>query len=141
MEIKMALEFLTSIIQIYPRASIIIIALAVTFLSMLVTKYLTDQTKMKELKARQTACQKLMKDVKGDMKKMSQIQGEMMQCSAEMMKMSFKPMLITFIPFLIIFGFIRGAYVGSTIESTWFWYYLVAGIASSFLFRKILNVA
>jgi len=137
----MALEFLTSLIQSNPKTSVIIIALAVTFLSMLVTKFLTNQEKMRELKTRQTACQKLMKDVKGDTAKMQKIQSEMMQCSAEMMKMSFKPMLITFIPFILIFTFIRGAFAGTSISSTWFWYYLGIGLASSFLFRKILNVA
>ena len=65
----------------------------------------------------------------------------MMACSTEMMKMSFKPMLITFIPFLIIFGFIRGAFAGTSISSSWFWYYLVVGLASSFIFRKLLRVA
>ena len=137
----MVLESLTSLIQLYPRASVIVIALAVTFLSMLVTKYLTNQVKMKELKERQTACQKLLKDAKGDITKMQKIQSDMMACSAEMMKMSFKPMLITFIPFLIIFTFIRGAFAGTAISGTWFWYYLGVGIVSSFIFRKILNVA
>jgi uncharacterized membrane protein (DUF106 family) len=137
----MALEFITSLIKLYPLVSVIILALAVTFLSMLVTKYLTNQERMRELKARQTACQKLLKDVKGDMAKMQKIQGDMMACSAEMMKMSFKPMLITFIPFLIIFTFIRGAFTGTSIAGTWFWYYLATGLISSFIFRKILNVA
>jgi|WetSurMetagenome_2_1015567.scaffolds.fasta_scaffold164579_2 uncharacterized membrane protein (DUF106 family) len=137
----MVLEFLINIIQAYPKTSVIFVALAVTFLSMLITKYLTNQEKMRELKARQTACQKLMKDVKGDPAKMQKIQSDMMACSAEMMKMSFKPMLITFIPFLIIFAFLRGAFATSTIASSWFWYYLVVGIASSFLFRKLLKVA
>lgn len=137
----MALEFLTEIIKLYPRASIIIIALAVTFFSMLITKKFTNQIKMKELKERQTACQKLMKDMKGDVQKMQKTQQEMLECSAEMMKLSFKPMLITFIPFLIIFMFLKGAFASTTISGTWFWYYLVIGIASSFLFRKLLKVA
>ena len=138
----MVLEFLVNIIQIYPKTSVVIIALAVTFLSMLVTKYLTNQAKMRDLKARQTACQKLMKDVKNDKIKMQKIQSEMMACSAEMMKMSFKPMLITFIPFLLLFYWIRGIYGGEEpILAGWFWYYLVVGLASSFLFRKILKVA
>ena len=130
----MALEFLTSIIQSYPKTSVIILAL-------LVTKYLTNQIKMKELKERQTACQKLMKDAKGDTVKMQKIQADMMACSMEMMKMSFKPMLITFIPFIIIFTFIRGAFASTVISGTWFWYYLATGLLSSFLFRKILKVA
>jgi uncharacterized membrane protein (DUF106 family) len=137
----MALEFLTNLIQLYPRTSIVALALAVTFVSMLVTKFFTNQIKMKELKERQTACQKLMKDVKGGVQKMQKIQQEMMSCSMEMMKMSFKPMLITFIPFIIIFTFIRGAFTGTAISGTWFWYYLIVGVASSFLFRKILRLA
>lgn len=137
----MVLESLTLLIQSYPKTSVIIIALAVTFISMLVTKYLTNQIKMRELKERQTACQKLMKDAKGDTAKMQKIQQEMMACSMEMMKMSFKPMLITFIPFILIFTFIRGAFASTAISSTWFWYYLGIGLASSFLFRKLLKVA
>jgi len=137
----MVLEFLTSIIKVYPKTSVIVIALAVTFLSMLVTKYLTNQARMRELKERQKACQKLMKDMKNNPEKLQKIQQEMMACSTEMMKMSFKPMLITFIPFLIIFGFISGAFAGTSISSSWFWYYLVVGLASSFIFRKLLRVA
>jgi uncharacterized membrane protein (DUF106 family) len=122
-----------------PRMSVILISVAVTFVMTLITKYFTDQKRMKELKELQKSCQIKLKDNKGDLKKQSEIQQEMMKCSMEMMKFSFKPMLITFIPILIFFGWFRGVY--SSIEFSWFWWYLGTGIVSSIALRKIMNVA
>lgn len=136
----MALEFLTSIIQAYPKTSVIIISIAVTFLSMLVTKYFTNQGRMRELKEVQKRCQVDLKATK-DPKRMAEIQKEMMSCSMEMMKFSFKPMFITFIPIIVLIAFIRKAYTGTDIAGTWIWYYIITSLIASFPLRKILKIA
>jgi uncharacterized membrane protein (DUF106 family) len=121
-----------------PKLTIIIISVLVTLIMTLITKHTTNQSRMKELKKIQKACQIKLKDAKGDMKKQQEIQKELMACSMELMKHSFKPMLITFIPLLILIWWIRGIY--SDVLSGWIWYYILASVASSLIFRKVFNV-
>jgi uncharacterized membrane protein (DUF106 family) len=127
------------LLQQNPKISIIIIAAIVTLISSLVTKFLTDQEHLKNLKARQKKLQEELKTCKGDVCKMKEIQSEMLQITAVMMKSSFKPMFVTLIPFLMIFYWIRNIY--NPILPSWFWYYLAAGIVSSIIFRKWLKMA
>lgn len=121
-----------------PKVTIILISVLVTLFMTLITKYTTNQNRMKELKKIQKACQIKLKDSKGDMKKQQEIQKEMMDCSMELMKHSFKPMLITFIPLLILIWWVRGVYTG--VLSGWIWYYILASVVSSLIFRKVFNV-
>ena len=83
------------------------------------------------------------------MKKMQKIQPELkiiqerykndkQKLSMEMMKHSFKPMIITLIPLLLLFWWVGQTF--STVLPKWIWYYIIAGIASSLIFRKLLKV-
>ena len=127
------------LIAAYPKTSLIIISLAVTFVSTLITKYLTDQAHMKSLKDRQKALQEEMKKHKDHPDKIMELQTEALKITGTMMKSSFKPLLVTFIPFLILLYWLRAAYV-PVLGNGWIWYYIGVSIASSFGFRKILNV-
>lgn len=129
---------ITELLLINPKISIVIIAFLITLIMTVVTKKFTDQKRMKELKDKQKELQRTLKDHKGDMKKMGDINKELMESSMELMKHSFKPMLFTFIPLLIFFYWIRGLY--SPILSSWFWWYLGAGLISSIALRKALKV-
>ncbi len=131
---------ITTIIQENPRVSIVIIGLLITLLSTLVTKWVTNQERMKELKDKQKENQKLMKEHKGNATKMMEIQKEMMGHSMEMMKQSFKPMIFTLIPIIIIFGAIRNVYATTELVKSWIWYYIVSAMIGSIIFRKILKV-
>jgi uncharacterized membrane protein (DUF106 family) len=124
----------------YPIYSILVIAIVVTFITTLITKYTTNQNRMKELKEIQKACQIKIKDHKNDPAKMAEINKQMMECSLELMKHSFKPLFITLIPLLLLFAWLRGAFEATSITSTWIWWYIGAGIASSLIFRKLLKV-
>ncbi|MBU3907403.1 MAG: DUF106 domain-containing protein [Nanoarchaeota archaeon] len=123
-----------------PKASIIGISFLVTLVMTLVTKYFTNQNRMKELKDMQKACQIKLKDHKGNPEKMSEINKEMMECSMEMMKHSFKPMFITFLPLILMFWWLRGAMTATVLAGNWIWYYIIAGILSSIILRKVLKV-
>lgn len=129
---------ITDLIIAYPKESIISISVLITLIMTLVTKKVTDQKRMKELKDIQKACQIKIKDNKGDLKKQSEIQKEMMSCSMELMKHSFKPMLFTFIPLIILIWWLRDIYSG--ILSSWIWWYIGASIISSLIFRKVFKV-
>ena len=124
-----------------PIASIVSISFLVTLIMTLVTKHFTDQTRMKELKKIQKACQIKLKDNKGNIEEQKKIQKEMMACSMELMKHSFKPMIFTFIPLIAIFWWVRGVFLETAIASTWLWWYIGIAISSSIVLRKILNVA
>jgi len=131
---------ITDFIILYPRTSIIVIALAISFIMTIAFKYLTDQTRMKELKELQKACNIKLKDNRGNPEKLAEIQKEMMSYSFELIKHSFKPMIFTLIPFLILFWWLRHTYAVTEIAKTWFWYYLGAALISGPIFRKILKV-
>lgn len=134
------LEQIVPLMTKYPRESIIIFASLITFVLTLVTKYTTDQKRMKEIRDIQKSHQQKMKEAQKakDDKKIMEYQKEIMSYSMELMKHSFKPMLITTIPMLLLIVWIRDIY--SPILSSWFWYYLVAAIVSSIIFRKVLKV-
>tara|TARA_Y100000034_G_scaffold74325_1_gene89447 strand:+ start:32 stop:436 length:405 start_codon:yes stop_codon:yes gene_type:complete len=123
-----------------PKISVIVLSFVVTFIMTLVTKKFTNQSRMKELKDIQKACQIKLKDNRGNPEKMAEINKEMMQCSMELMKHSFKPLLITFIPLIIFFMWIRGIYSGTELGKSWIWYYIVSGIVWSIVLRKVLKV-
>jgi len=133
-----------SIIQNYPRISLVFISIVVTFLTSLVYKYATNQSRLKELKQIQKDCRIKLNDAKGNPEKMMEIQNKMMECSTEMMKHSFKPMLITMIPLFIVLALIGSTFSplipGHWLFPVWTWYYLVCGIVANMIFRKFLNI-
>ena len=129
---------ITELLLRNPKASIIILSVLVTLFMTLVTKYTTNQDRMKELKKIQKACNIKFKEHRDNPEEMAKIQKEMFACSTELMKYSFKPLLITFIPLIIFFWWIRGVY--SPVLSGWLWWYIGAGIISSIVIRKALKV-
>jgi len=126
------------LITTYPKTAIILFSLAVSLAITIVNKFMINQEKMKEIKAKQKALQEEMKKNKDNPAKMMEIQKELMSHMGASMKHSFKPMLITFIPLLLLFGWLRGIF--SPVLSSWIWYYIIASIASSLIFRKLFKL-
>ena len=98
---------LTDLIISNPKISVVTISFFITLAMTLVTKFFTDQIRMKELKEEQKKHQANLKEHKGDLEKQKKIQKDMMESSMELMKHAFKPMLITFLPIIIIFWWIK----------------------------------
>ncbi|MAH49470.1 hypothetical protein CMI37_26845 [Candidatus Pacearchaeota archaeon] len=132
----MVVEFITN----YPVPSLIVIAIGITFISTLVTKWVTNQEHLKSLKKRQKELQKELKDCKDDCK-IKEIQMEVMKITGTMMKSSFKPMFITIIPFLILFAWLKSVYTPLMGFWGWFGWYLGSSIIASLIFRKVLKMA
>lgn len=126
------------LMQQNPKESIVILSVLVTLFMTLVTKYFTNQNRMKELKGIQKSCQIKMKDANGKPEEMAKIQKEVMDCSMELMKHSFRPMLITLVPLLFLFWWLRGVYTEAL--AGWIWWYIIASITSSIILRKLLKV-
>ncbi len=124
----------------YPKQSVVILSFMVTFVMTLVTKYFTNQNRMKELKDLQKACRIKLKDNKGNIEAQSKIQKEMFACSMELMKHSMKPMLYTFLPIILFFWWVRAIFLETTIANTWLWWYIGVGVGSSIILRKIMKV-
>ncbi len=130
---------LTLLATNYPAYSLIALSVIVTLISTLVTKWMTNQAHLRSLKERQKQIQKDLKNCKPGEKIFEELQAEMIQISMTMMKSSFKPLLITFIPFLLLLSWIRKVY--PPVLPNWLWYYFIASIVSSLIYRKVFKMA
>jgi uncharacterized membrane protein (DUF106 family) len=129
-------------ITLYPRGSIILMALAISFLISLVNYFFLDKERLRELKEKQKKLQEEIKQHQkdGNTDKMLELQKEMFSGVGETFKHSMRPMLITLIPILILFAFIRNAYAETSIAGSWFWYYLVTAMVGSIIFKKLFKL-
>ena len=135
----MVIEQLIKFIESYPAQSIVGISAAVTLVSTLATKWLTNQQHLKSLRVRQKEIQKDLKNHKPGEKKFEELQNELLQISMITMKSSFKPLLVTFVPFLLLFVWIKGIY--SAILEHWIWYYIISSLIFSLIYRKVFKMA
>jgi uncharacterized membrane protein (DUF106 family) len=128
--------------------NLFIISLILTGLITLAYKYLTDQTKMKELKDEMSSMQKKMKEMKDQPDKVMSMQKDAMKKNMEYMKHSMKPTLFTFVPIIIIFGWLRTYFDTQTAAGTpfsffglsWLWAYIIFSLITSIVLRKIMKV-
>ena len=131
---------ITELIIEYPKLSIITLSFLVTLFITIVTYYMTDRERMKEIKAKQKALRKEIKQYRDNPQKMMELNKQMMEDMPEQMKHSFKPMLVTIIPLLLLFAWLRGTFATTTIASTWFWWYLGSSLVFSMSLRKIFGL-
>lgn len=129
-----------TIIQTYPKISIIVFALLISLAISLVNYFVLDKEKLRDIKQKQKLLQEESKKHKDNPQKMMEINQQMLSHSMEMMKHSFKPLIITMIPILIFFSFIRNAYASTSLASSWIWYYIGTSIVGSTIFRKLLKL-
>lgn len=125
--------------------NLFIVSLILTGIITLAYKYLTNQTKMRELKEEMKNMQKSMKEMKDKPDKMMAMQKETMKKNMEYMKHSMKPTLFTFLPIIIIFGWLRGYYdaLGNPqvfLGLTWIWVYIIFSLVISIALRKVLKI-
>lgn len=133
------------LIQWQPLLGLIIICLIFTLIVTLIYKFTTNQTLMKELKAKLKSHQAEMKTFKNDPQKLMAIQKEAMEANMKYMMQSFKPMLFTFIPVIIMWSWLRTVYEATTISfigiTSWIWIYIIFSMAFSMILRKIMRLA
>jgi uncharacterized membrane protein (DUF106 family) len=93
----------------HPALSIFLVSLVLTVVTTIAYKYLTDQARIKKLKADMKKDQERIKKLaKEDPDKAMKIQKAMLEKNMELMKHSFKPTLYTLIPLLLVFGWLGG---------------------------------
>jgi len=131
---------ITDIIMNSPKISIIVLSFLVTLFITIVTYFMTDRERMKEIKTKQKELRKEIKNHRDNPQKMLELNKQMMEDMPEQMKHSFKPMLVTIVPLLILFSWLRGTFADSTIASTWFWWYLGSSLVFSITLRKMFRL-
>ena len=131
-----------ALIQQNPKIGIVVLAVGISFFISLINYFFLDKERMRELRSRQKEMQKQIREHQkaGNHTKMMELQKEMMSSMPEMFKHYLKPMLITIIPIFVIFAFMRKIFEQTAIASTWFWWYLVAALISSMIFRKLFKL-
>lgn len=129
-----------------------VITLFASLFITLVNKYLSDQVKIRALRAEMKHLQKDMKKVMAkDPKKAQKIQKEIFKKNLENMKHAMDPkiLLITMAPMLLLFFFVREYYgpLGDFFTPfglvSWGWLgtYLLFSIFNSIVLKKVLDVA
>ena len=129
---------IVEILQASPKISVIIVSAVITFVMTLVYKYTTNQERLGEIKKMQKQYQEQAKALKSQPEKLMEMQKKILGLSTEMMKHSLKPMIITMLPMFVLIVWLKNIY--SPVLSSWIWYYIIFGIASNSLFRKMLKV-
>jgi len=131
---------ITELIQINPRISIVILSLIASLIITIISYFLTDRGKMKEIRERQKEIRLELKQVKNDPEKVMELNKKMMQDFPEQMRASLKPMIVTIVPILIFFGWLKSTFAGTDIAGTWLWWYIISSIIFSILIRKIFGL-
>ncbi len=115
-----------------------------TLVATLIHKFMTDQKLLKNIKEEMKQIRKEIKEAAQDPTKMAELNKKSMEKSMTQMKHTLKPILITMIVFFILFSWLRATYdpleVSLWFIHSWFWVYFVFAIISSIILRKILKV-
>jgi uncharacterized membrane protein (DUF106 family) len=120
------------------RISILVLSFLVTLFITVITYYMTDRVRMKEIRDKQKALRAEIKNYKDNPQKMMELNKKMMEDMPEQLKHSFKPMLITMIPIIIVFAWLRSTF--ATVLPSWFWWYIGSSIVFSIGLRKVFGL-
>lgn len=125
--------------------NLVLVSFILTAMITLAYKFLTDQKMMKEVKQEMKDLQKRMKEVKDNPSEAMAVQKQIMEKTIKQMTQSIKPTLVTFIPIVFIFTWLRSYYEGLgnpevLFGLSWFWSYFIVTIVLSIAMRKLLKV-
>lgn len=94
------------LLQLNTFLAIFIISLLISLVIIIAYKYLTNQKLMKEMKDDLKKYQAEMKQSKNDPKRMMEIQKKSMEINMKYMSHSMRPTLITLLPIILIYGWL-----------------------------------
>jgi len=120
------------------------LVLAISIVMTLVQKYGTDQDEMRAIKKRQKELQVEMKKYKDHPEKLMELNKEQFEFMGKMMKSSMGTIVYTAVPIVLLFRWLNDYF--SAVEGvrllglSWFWFYLIATMIFSTVFRKVLKV-
>ena len=129
------------------------ISLVMSMGSILITKFVGDQSAVKNLKAEMKSLNEKIKGAQkaGNTKEMNKHSGNLMKLSGKQFQLNMKPMMVSMILFVAMFWFFGAYYVDMVVASPvnipfignelgWFHWYLLIVLPGSFIFRKLLSV-
>ncbi len=128
-------------------------SLLLSVVMVLLQKYLTNQSVIKNIKREMKSLQDRMKKAQksGNTKEMNKLSGEMMRLSGKQMQQNMRPMMASFVIFILAIGWISSTYselsvslpfgipfIGESLN--WFWWYFLTVLPVNFALRKVLDV-
>ena len=126
----------------------IIILAVLSFLMTLVQKYTTNQKEMREMKEEQKKLQAQMKEYKDHPQKLAELNKKQMEFMGRMFKESMNSIVYTTVPIILLFRWFGDYFAQEAVASyrflgflSWIWFYLIAFMILSSVFRKVLKVA
>lgn len=123
----------------------LIIVLLISLITILVQKYCTDQKALKELRKEQKILQEEMKKYKEHPEKMAELSKKQLEFVPKTFKLTSRAIMFTGIPFILFFRWFHDFFtlIGDPKFFgflSWFWFYLIATMIFSSIFRKLLKV-
>jgi len=123
----------------------LLIMLIISLFTTLVQKYATDQKALKELRKEQKILQDEMKKYKEHPEKMAELSKKQFEFIPKTFKLTSRAIMFTGIPFILLFRWFHDFF--TTIGDpkffgvlSWLWFYLIATMIFSTIFRKVLKV-
>ncbi len=125
-----------------------IILAVLSLLMTLIQKYTTNQKELKVMKEEQKKLQEEAKKYKNHPEKLMELNQKQFEFMGKMMKESMGSIVYTTIPIILLFRWFGDYFAQEAIKSyrffgflSWIWFYLIAFMIFSSIFRKVLNVA
>ena len=129
----------------------LILACMVVFMTTLLSRFMVDQNKAKEIKKQISEFQKRMKEVKDNKEETEKVGTEMLKLTNHQMRSNMKPMLVIMIVAFAFLPWIGNVFSDSVIslpfslpflgnDFGWLAWYVTLSIPFSFIFRRALGV-
>ena len=123
----------------------LILILIVSFLTVIIQKYTTDQDTLKEIRKEQKILQEEMKKYRDNPQKMMELNKKSMEFIPKTMKLTTRSIAYTAIPLILLFRWFMDIFVELGNPKffnffSWFWFYLISFMVLSSVIKKILKV-
>ena len=123
----------------------IIITAIISLFLVLIQKYTTDQSLLREIKKEQKILQEKMKEFKNHPEKLMELQKKQLEFIPRTFEITMRPLIYTSVPIILFFRWFNDYFTSSPVKIfgffSWFWAYLIFAIIFSMIFRKVFDVA
>lgn len=99
---------LSPLLTLPPFWAVFIVALGISIFITIIYKYTTNQKALKTIREETNSIRKEMKDAKGDMPKLTELNHKLLKLSSQQMKYTLRSYIFTFLPIILIFGWLQG---------------------------------
>ena len=128
-------------------AGMAFVVFIITFVTVIIQKYGTNQEELKKLKEEQKILQEEMKKYKDHPQKLLELQKRSFEFMPKTMDLTMKPLIYTAIPFVLFFRWFNDYFSTPELINlkffgflSWFWFYFVASLIFSMILRKVMKV-